>query len=93
MATIHTPYDAMGAFRSAGVGLSWIESCFREQDLHMIFCSEWVAAAYADIGIFCRLSMRPAGIRTICAGRFGERNWYSNHGGCDETNRLECCCW
>ena len=51
MATIHTPYDAMGAFRSAGIGLSWIESCFREQDLHMIFCSEWVAAAYADIGI------------------------------------------
>jgi len=51
MATIHTPYDAMGAFRSAGVGLSWVESCFREQDLHMIFCSEWVAAAYADIGI------------------------------------------
>ena len=51
MATIHTPYDAMGAFRAAGVGLSWVESCFREQDLHMIFCSEWVAAAYADIGI------------------------------------------
>ena len=52
MATIHTPYDAMGAFRSAGVGLSWVESCFREQDLHMLFCSEWAAAALADIGIF-----------------------------------------
>ena len=51
MATIHTPYDAMGAFRSAGVGLSWVESCFREQDLHMIFCSEMVAAAYAKVGL------------------------------------------
>jgi hypothetical protein len=51
MATIHTPYDAMGAFRSAGVGLSWIESLFHPANLHSIFCSEWVAAAYADIGI------------------------------------------
>ena len=52
MATIHTPYDMMGAFRSAGVGLSWLESCLREQDLHMIFCSEWCAAALTDIGLF-----------------------------------------
>ena len=51
MATIHTPYDAMGAFRAAGIGLSWVESCFRKQDLHMIFCSEWLAAAYSDIGV------------------------------------------
>jgi hypothetical protein len=51
MATIHTPYDAMGAFRSAGVGFSWLESCLREQELHHIFCSEWVAAAYADVGL------------------------------------------
>jgi hypothetical protein len=51
MATIHTPYDEMGAFRSAGIGLSWVESCLREQDLHMMFCSEWVAAAHATIGI------------------------------------------
>jgi hypothetical protein len=51
MDTIHTPYDAMGAFRSGGIGLSWVESLFREQDLHMIFCSEWVAAALSYIGI------------------------------------------
>jgi hypothetical protein len=51
MATIHTPYDAMGAFRSAGVGLSGIESLFHPSNLHMIFCSEWVAAAYAVIGL------------------------------------------
>lgn len=51
MATLHMPYDAMGAFRSAGVGLSWIESCFREQDLHLIFCSEWDAAALSYTGI------------------------------------------
>lgn len=44
-------YDAMGAFRSAGVGLSWIESLFRPSNLHAIFCSEWVAAAYAVTGL------------------------------------------
>jgi len=52
METIGTPYDAMGAFRSAGVGLSRIESLFREQDLTSIFCSEWVAAAYTTVGLF-----------------------------------------
>ena len=51
METIHVPYDAMGAFRSAGVGLSWIESWFRPSNLHTIFCSEWVAAAYAVTGL------------------------------------------
>ncbi|MEN6367712.1 MAG: hypothetical protein ABFC88_12950 [Thermoguttaceae bacterium] len=51
METIGVPYDEMGAFRSAGVGLSWIESLFRPQNLHTIFCSEWCAAAYAVLGI------------------------------------------
>lgn len=50
--TIGVPYDALGAFRSAGVGLSWIESLFREQSLASIFCSEWTAAAYAVVGLF-----------------------------------------
>jgi hypothetical protein len=52
MATLHTPYDMMGAFRSGGAALSWIESRFREEDLHSIFCSEWVAAALAQVGVF-----------------------------------------
>ena len=52
MGTIHTPYDEMGAFRSGGVGLSWIESLFREQDLTKIFCSEWVAASLACVGLW-----------------------------------------
>jgi hypothetical protein len=52
METIHTPYDEMGAFRSAGIGLSWIESLFREEDLTTIFCSEWCCAAHTEIGIF-----------------------------------------
>jgi len=52
METIHTPYDEMGAFRSAGVGLSWVESLFREEDLTTIFCSEWCCAAHTEIGIF-----------------------------------------
>lgn len=52
MDTIHTPYDMVGAFRSAGVGLSWFESLLRSQDLNMIFCSEWVASALSTIGVF-----------------------------------------
>jgi hypothetical protein len=52
METIHTPYDLMGAFRTAGVGLSWVESLFRPQDLSTIFCSEWVASALSVIGVF-----------------------------------------
>jgi hypothetical protein len=52
MDTIGTPYDLMGAFRSAGVGLSWVESLFRGQDLTSIFCSESVAAAYSTVGVF-----------------------------------------
>lgn len=51
METIGIPYDAMGAFRSAGVGLSWIESFLHPSNLHTIFCSEWVAAAYAVTGL------------------------------------------
>jgi len=50
--TINTPYDLLGAFRSAGVGLSWFESLFRPQDLNTIFCSEWVASSLSTIGIF-----------------------------------------
>jgi hypothetical protein len=51
MKTIGTPYDKLGAIRSAGVGLSWIESLLRGQCLTSIFCSEWVAAAYAVTGL------------------------------------------
>jgi hypothetical protein len=49
--TLSTPYDKMGAFRSAGVGFSFLESLLRQQDLHHIFCSEWVASALSEIGI------------------------------------------
>ena len=52
MDTLHIPYDEMGACRSAGIGLSWIESLLREQDLTSIFCSEWCCAAHTYIGLF-----------------------------------------
>jgi hypothetical protein len=48
---IGTPYDKLGAARSAGVGLSWIESLFRPEDLTSIFCSESVAAIYSALGL------------------------------------------
>jgi len=52
MATIHTPYDKLGAIRSAGVGLSFVESLLHPDNLNSIFCSEWVAAAYACVGLW-----------------------------------------
>jgi hypothetical protein len=52
MGTIHTPYDKLGAIRSAGVGLSWIESLLHPDNLNSIFCSELVAAAYACVGLW-----------------------------------------
>lgn len=50
--TLGLPYDMIGAFRSGGVGFSWVESLLRDEDLSSLFCSEWCAAAHGDIGIF-----------------------------------------
>jgi len=52
MSIIHTPYDKLGAIRAAGVGLSFVESLLHPDNLNSIFCSELVAAAYADIGLW-----------------------------------------
>lgn len=51
MSTLGTQYDKLGAFRSGGVGFSWLESMLHEQNLHSIFCSEWIMAAYSKLGI------------------------------------------
>jgi len=45
-------YDKIGAFRAGGFVFSWIQSWFRDQDFSRLFCSEYCAAAYADIGLF-----------------------------------------
>lgn len=52
MDTLGLPYDMIGAFRSAGVGLSWVESLFRDENLTSIFCSEWTVAAYTLVGLY-----------------------------------------
>jgi hypothetical protein len=49
--TIGVPYDRAGAMRSAGIGLSFVESLIRPEDLHTIFCSEWLAKAYCEVGL------------------------------------------
>lgn len=48
---VGVPYDMVGGMRSAGVGLSWIESRLRGEDLELLFCSELVAAAHNLIGL------------------------------------------
>lgn len=47
-----TPYDAIGAIRSGGRAFGLVESWFREEDLHSVFCSELVAAALRIAGMF-----------------------------------------
>jgi len=44
-------YDEIGAIRSAGVGLSYIESLLHPENLSSIFCSEMVAKAYSELGL------------------------------------------
>jgi len=51
MGTIGTPYDKLGAIRTAGVGLSWIESLLHRDNLNSIFCSEWCAAGHTTLGV------------------------------------------
>lgn len=46
------PYDELGAIRSGGLGLSFIESLLRPECLHSIFCSELVAAAHREVKVF-----------------------------------------
>lgn len=48
---IGIPYDKVGGMRSAGVGLSWLESRLRGEDLSSLFCSELIAAAHRRIGL------------------------------------------
>jgi hypothetical protein len=52
LSTIGLPYDAIGAFRSGGLGFSFVESLLRNQDLSSLFCSEWCVAALTHIGLF-----------------------------------------
>lgn len=48
---IGTPYDKVGGMRSAGIGLSWLESKLRGEDLSLLFCSEYIAASHRRIGL------------------------------------------
>ena len=45
------PYDLVGGMRSVGVGVSWLESRLRGEDLSSLFCSEYIAAAHRRIGL------------------------------------------
>ena len=47
---IGTPYDAMGAMRSADLGLSYVEAMLSPEGLHQVYCSELCARAYEEIG-------------------------------------------
>ena len=44
------PYDNIGAFRSGGLGFSFVESLLRPANLSSIYCSELAAAAHHHIG-------------------------------------------
>lgn len=52
LSTVGIPYDRIGAFRSGGLGFSWLEAQLRPPNLSALFCSEWCCAAHTDIGVF-----------------------------------------
>jgi len=49
---LNTPYDTLGAIRSAGFIFSIIESLIHGPDFVKLFCSELVAQQLSDIGIY-----------------------------------------
>jgi len=56
LSQIGKPYDLHGGMRSATLGLSWLESRFKGEDLNFIFCSELVAAGHARIDLLQTIS-------------------------------------
>ena len=48
---IGTDYDYLGAMRSAGIGISWVESKLNKECLRELFCSELCAAAHKMLGV------------------------------------------
>lgn len=47
-----TGYDAIGAFRTRETPLGWIERRLSPENLHLLFCSELVVAAWRTIGVW-----------------------------------------
>jgi len=52
MSLVGRSYDTPGAIRSGGMILAVVDGCVRDESLDLLFCSEAVAAAAANIGIF-----------------------------------------
>lgn len=50
-AQIGRPYDMRGALRSGGMVARALNAVLRPEDLGQLFCSEFVAAAYGNLGI------------------------------------------
>ena len=51
LSLVGRPYDTEGAIRSGGLLFSLVESLFRSEDLHTLFCSELCAKALSEIGL------------------------------------------
>lgn len=49
---IGLPYDLAGAVRSGGFVFNVLQSVLRKENLSALFCSELVAAALVDVGVF-----------------------------------------
>lgn len=49
-------YDTLGAFRSRCMGFGWIERRLGVENLSSIFCSEWSAASFREIGLFATIN-------------------------------------
>ena len=47
-----TPYDLRGAIRSGGIVTNFLEALLRAEDLSSVFCSELMASAFGNLGLY-----------------------------------------
>ncbi len=50
--SLGTPYDSIGAVRSGGVVTNLFEGLLRAEDLSSVFCSELMASAFGNLGLY-----------------------------------------
>lgn len=73
-----TPYNLAGAERSAGLVFRLLSSVMEPENLSSLFCSQMVAAALLDIGVFSTYNVDKFNPNALCralywAGKYGDR--------------------
>lgn len=73
-----TPYNMAGAERSAGLIFRLLSSVMEQENLSSLFCSQMVAAALLDTGVFSTYNVDKFNPNALCralywAGKYGDK--------------------